>query len=78
MFPKLSKARIEEQVIRTFEVKYCTNHTSCNQSPQKKLLSVVRALDVEIEKIVRAAQNLDRETIFIFQSDNGGRSLSQA
>ena len=23
MFPKLSKARIEEQVIRTFEVKYC-------------------------------------------------------
>ena len=44
----------------------------------KKLLSVVRALDVEIEKIVKAAQNLDRETLFIFQSDNGGRSLSQA
>ena len=39
---------------------------------------MVRALDVEIEKIVKAAQNLDRETLFIFQSDNGGRSLSQA
>jgi len=35
-------------------------------------LATVRAIDETVEKIVKTVSELERETIIIFQSDNGG------
>ena len=39
-----------------------------------ELLAAIRAIDENVERVVREANRLDRETLVIFQSDNGGRN----
>ena len=39
-------------------------------------LAAVYAIDLEMKRIVQTASELDRETIIIFQSDNGGGALA--
>jgi len=41
-----------------------------------ELLAAIRAVDNEMKKLVEIVNGLDRETLIIFQSDNGGRTFS--
>ena len=39
-----------------------------------EVLAAIRSVDENVEKVVRKANQLDRETLVIFQSDNGGQN----
>ena len=40
-----------------------------------ELLAAIRAIDNQIKRIMETVNHLERETIVIFQSDNGGVAL---
>ena len=41
-------------------------------STRRMQLAAVKSIDIAMKSIIKAASKLDRETIIIFQSDNGG------
>ena len=41
-----------------------------------ELLATVRAIDIQMEEIVKTVSKLKRETLIVFQSDNGGRTAT--